>query len=86
MKRIDLTEAHEHASNNKSEVLNSKLCGCFYCGEIFEPAEIKNWINDTKQPTAQCPYCFVDSVIGDASGNPITKPFLSDMHKKWFQR
>ena len=41
------------------------------------------WIKD-KMPTAVCPNCTVDSVIGDASGYPITKELLDDMNKKWF--
>lgn len=32
-----------------------------------------------------CPHCQIDSVIGDASGLPITNEFLKQMHEKWFQ-
>ncbi len=35
-------------------------------------------------PTAECPFCHTDSVIGDASGFPITKDFLKKMKKRWF--
>ncbi len=83
MEQIDLQQAHKHSSNNKEEILKSKVCGCFYCREMFDPKEIKNWIKDEKG-TAQCPYCFIDSVIGDASGIPITRAFLEEMHKEWF--
>lgn len=85
MKKIDLEQAHKHSINNKQEIMNSKTCGCFYCREMFVPDEIKNWINDAKEPTAQCPYCFIDSVIGDASGFVITRQLLDDMHKGWFE-
>ena len=83
MKQNDLQEAYKHSNNNKTEIMKSNTCGCFYCREIFIPKEIKNWIKD-KELTAQCPYCLVDSVIGDASGIPITKAFLDEMHEKWF--
>lgn len=83
MEQIDLQKAHEHSRNNKKEILASKTCGCFYCREMFDPKEIKNWIKEG-EGTAQCPYCFIDSVIGDASGIPITSAFLQEMHRKWF--
>jgi acetone carboxylase gamma subunit len=34
--------------------------------------------------TALCPYCGIDSVIGDKSGFPITKEFLEKMYQHWF--
>ena len=34
--------------------------------------------------TAICPFCGIDSVIGDRSGVPITKEFLSGMNQVWF--
>ncbi len=78
-----LNLAHDHCANNKSEIIQSKLCGCFYCQRIFKPKEIKLWLNE-KEETALCPYCTIDSFLGDASGMPITKTFLQKMHKKWF--
>ena len=37
-----------------------------------------------KEPTALCPYCHIDSVIGDAAGFPIIPKFLKAMNKRWF--
>lgn len=34
--------------------------------------------------TAMCPYCGIDSVIGSASGFPITPEFLMRMRAYWF--
>ena len=82
MKR-SVIAAHEHCKNNKQSLMNDTVCGCFYCLEIFSPAEITEWIADTKG-TALCPYCNVDSVIGESSGYPITKGFLEEMKKYWF--
>jgi hypothetical protein len=81
---IDLEEAHKHSINNKREIEKSDTCGCFYCREIFVPSEIKDWIDDSKDKTAQCPYCWVDSVIGNASGYEITLKFLQELNKKYF--
>ena len=78
-----LIDAHKHSINNYKELENSKICGCFYCKKIFEPKEINDWILD-RELTAKCPYCDIDSVIGDASSYPITKEFLNAMYKRWF--
>lgn len=75
--------AHTYCTNNKASLLQDSNCGCFYCLNIFHPKEITEWIEDTGE-TAVCPYCSVDSVIGAYSGYPITKEFLSEMHRYWF--
>lgn len=81
----EIIEAHKHSSHNKEEIKNSKSCGCFYCLRIFKPSEITQW-GYVVQPKdfAVCPYCETDSVIGDASGYPVTEEFLKAMHKHWF--
>jgi hypothetical protein len=81
--RENIIAAHEFCENNKEELQNDKRCGCFYCLEIFDPIEIKEWIPDTKG-TAICPYCGVDSVIGEYTGFPINAGFLSKMKEYWF--
>ena len=61
-----------------------KSCGCFYCYKVFDPNEIKDWIKDRNGDTAICPYCGIDSIIGESSGFPITEEFLKKMHNYWF--
>lgn len=78
-----LRQAHARSIRNKEQVEQSKICGCFSCCRIFPPSEITDYIPD-EPPTAECPYCHIDSVIGDASGFPITKEFLKKMKKRWF--
>ena len=68
---------------NKEQLEKSEKCGCFSCCEIFPPSEITDYFSD-EEPTALCPYCYIDSVIGDASSFPITPKFLRDMRKRWF--
>jgi hypothetical protein len=89
--------AHAHSSCNRAELERSEVCGCFYCLSIFPPSEIVEWIEpiyrdnqlvrgDPKgDQTAICPKCPVDSVIGSASGYPITTEFLQRMYKYWFE-
>lgn len=84
----DYIEAHNFCTNNMPTLKKDSLCGCFYCLNIFNPAEIENWIiGDNaadKLGTAICPYCGIDSVIGESSGYPITKNFLAKMKNHWF--
>ena len=84
----DLERAHDFSSNHKPELEQDGTCGCFYCKKIFKPSEIIEWIiADTPSDwrgTAVCPYCDVDSVIGESSGFPITDKFLLAMNKYWF--
>lgn len=76
-------EAHAHCHNHKEALEKSSQCGCFYCLKIFKPEEIKEWI-DKGGSTALCPFCNIDSVVGDASGVPINEKFLGTMRDLWF--
>ena len=76
-------QAHDCSFSNKEQIEKSEKCGCFFCCEIFSPSEITDYLPD-EPPTAECPFCYTDSVIGDASGFPITKDFLKKMKKRWF--
>jgi hypothetical protein len=83
----DYIRAHKHSSNHREELKKSDLCGCFYCLEIYSPAEIEDWIDEDENGTgtcALCAKCGIDSVIGSASSYPITKEFLGKMHLHWF--
>ena len=91
---VDL--AHEHCNQNRLEVLASELCGCFCCLAIFPPSEIHVWWSTlwddpdyeitAEEDQAICPHCWIDSVIGSASGYPITLEFLTAMEKHWFNQ
>ncbi len=74
--------AHRHSSNHRAELAASAVCGCFYCLSTYEPAGIAEWVDDDQ--TALCPRCGIDSVIGSASGYPITAAFLKAIHAHWF--
>ena len=76
-------QAHDGSIRNKELLQKSEKCGCFNCGRIFLPSEITDYVSD-KEPTALCPYCHIDSVIGDAVGVTITPKFLKAMNKRWF--
>ena len=80
---FEVIEAYRFCNNNKPMLLKDKKCGCFYCLQVFDPSEISEWVSD-QDGTAICPYCGVDSVIGEGSGYPITKEFLKRMRDHWF--
>lgn len=75
--------AHRASSRHRAAIEASELCGCFHCLATFLPTEIVRWIYDD---TALCPRCTVDSVIGSASGYPVTEEFLRRMREHWFDR
>ena len=80
---VDYIEAHRFSSDHRERLLKDEKCGCFHCLEIFDPKEITDWIEDPAG-TAVCPYCGVDAVIGQHSGDPITQEFLEKMKRYWF--
>ena len=100
MKNIcDYKQAHTHCANHRDEIERSKICGCFYCLDIFPAIDIIDWIDPPPNKdvsnlsdkeenaigsTALCPKCGIDSVLGDKSGYLIDKDFLEAMHKIWF--
>lgn len=82
-----LEAAHEAARYNRDILASDKKCGCFSCLKIFSPSEIEEWcceVDDSEEVTAICPYCGVDSVLGESSGFPIAQEFLQAMYRRWF--
>jgi hypothetical protein len=78
--------AHKNSCNHREEILQSDLCACFYCLATFPPETIDEWVDDRNGvgTTALCPECAMDSVIGSASGYPITRDFLRAMRNHYF--
>lgn len=79
-----MKRAHSFSIRNRKQLEKDTVCGCFYCLTIFDPKEIKNWVDDGEDDTAICPYCIIDSIIGESSGYPINKEFLQQMHDRFF--
>ncbi|MEN1935055.1 cytoplasmic protein [Paenibacillus sp. 102] len=78
----DFAEAHRLSFRNKIHLEKKTICGCFYCFKILHPSKITEWWDD--DDTAVCPYCGIDSVIGESSEFKITEAFLKEMHQRWF--
>jgi len=86
IQNLDFIKAHKH-HNYRQEILDSPICGCFYCLETFSPDKIFQWHGEDENGVEQiaiCPKCSIDSVIGSASGYPIEHHFLMKMRSFWF--
>jgi hypothetical protein len=82
MSEPDHIAAHAHSSAHRRELEASEQCGCFYCLAVFPPSDVTEWL--VEEGTALCPRCGIDSVLGSASGYPITPKFLIRMRDHWF--
>ena len=80
-----LSEAHRNSFANRKNLKIHQKCGCFYCGRMFDAGEIKDWSFDVPEDTALCPYCGIDSVLGETEGISITEELLKEMYAEWFQ-
>ena len=87
MTEDELQSAHDRSFRNKPSVMASTVCGCFYCRKTCAPSDVQEWVRRDENETALCPHCGIDSLIGNASGLPVTDPaFLSEMHAHWFEK
>lgn len=77
----NLNRLHAYSAHNKSLVINSKECYCFYCKEKFDSLNVEKYIDNGQ--TALCPKCGVDSVLPD-SIEGIDEKVVNEMHKYWF--
>ena len=69
---------------NRKSIGESRMCGCYFCRRVFPASEVTEWISDTRGDTAVCPYCSIDSVIGDASGIPLWEDVLEEIREFMF--
>lgn len=78
-------KAYVHSINNKEELNHSNKCGCFYCLNIYNPKEIKEWIEEKSgMKTALCPFCDIDAVIAESSDYELCEELLEYMYNIWF--
>ena len=84
MSRNEYFKASEFARHNKTILQNDKLCGCYRCLRIFPTHDINEYCLEgflgNEELTAICPYCKVDSLIGEGSEYPINVEFLRLMY------
>ncbi|MGL9749149.1 cytoplasmic protein [Enterococcus sp. DIV0170] len=76
--------AHKYCTGNRKLLKKSGLCGCFYCGALFEYEKIDSWIQDASGDTAECPNCGIDSVLPKSDQYTLSEEFLEKMREVWF--
>ena len=79
--------AHPFSFKNKAYLLPPQRCGCFSCLSIFCSTELResDFVPENDgQYTACCPYCGIDSIIGENCGYAITPELLAAMQDYWF--
>lgn len=79
----DLTFMHQFTFDNFRDLLIEQECVCIYCLERFKSTEINDFTN-SKYGTALCPYCNIDSVIGEISGYEIDDSTLKELNHRFF--
>lgn len=81
-------EASKHTYYNFDEVISSQYAGCFSCLKYYSTKKINEeehciatTPHGTQEPTVFCPFCGIDTVIGDASGYDVKNAkFLKYMY------
>lgn len=81
LSKQELSSLSKLSIYNKKRLLQNNLCGCYYCGRIFNPKEIKEWTDNLD--TAICPYCAIDSVLDEVNGGTNLN-ILEQMHQRFF--
>ncbi len=80
-----LKKSFEGSVNNKTEILNGAICGCYNCLKVSQTKAIMEWVSEPngKENSATCPNCSFDSVL--SSNYPIEdSEFLEAMRKFHF--
>lgn len=66
---------HNKSFENKADIQQASIVGCFYCLMQYDPSEITEYIKEIKsgRKTAICPKCMIDSVIPLDSSKPLNE-------------
>ncbi len=81
---LDYRKLHKLSVSNRADIEKSENCGCFHCLRTFRSEEVKEWC-DPHGVTALCPFCGIDSVLGDAQDIDLTPEMLRNMHSRYFE-
>lgn len=83
MVNLKLEDLHKKSINNKSDIDDETLCGCFYCETIFLGNKISNHVDEGQ--TALCPICRIDSVLASDKKDAVNPQMLKAMNLKYFE-
>lgn len=93
MNRADRESIHKFCTRNRDLLARSSRAGCFYCEVIFDPSEIKDWIDGRQVEsgrlengvTALCPRCGIDAVLPGAAPIVLDGALLADMRHHFYR-
>jgi len=54
-------EASVLSLHNRPEIKEGVSCVCYFCMQVFDGGEIKDWADD--DDTALCPHCNIDAIV-----------------------
>jgi hypothetical protein len=80
----EIKEASKFSIRNRVQLEKSKIAGCYCCLKIFNPKDVVEFWDDDQ--TGVCPYCGIDSVLGDESGYSIDINTLKQLKAYWFYK
>lgn len=83
MIKEELEYYHKFTHNYNALILNTQICGCFYCCQFFISDTIKEFVRNNT--CALCPLCGIDSVIPLTNCPNMSREFLEEMHDYWFE-
>lgn len=94
LNRSDLESIHKFSDNHRELLDRSDRAGCFYCGSMFAPGDVLDWVDGlerdsgetTTAATALCPRCGIDAVLPSAAPIPLTQELLDEMRRHWFDK
>lgn len=72
------------AMKNKKLIQQSNNAGCFKCLKIFPTNEVKDYTDNGE--TVLCPYCGIDSVVGDMCGFNLSVDALKSANAFWYTK
>jgi hypothetical protein len=92
LSQSDLESVHRYSSQHRELLARSERAGCFYCQQLFDPAEIVDWVDGAQVEsgdtavgvTALCPRCGNDAVLPSAAPIQLGLGLLAEMHRYWF--
>lgn len=79
---VGINQFPQLSMKNRHLIEQSTNAGCFQCCKIYPISEIKNYTD--KEKTCICPFCNVDSIVGDNCGFVLNEEILKKAKLFWF--
>lgn len=81
---VGINQFPQLSMKNRRMVEQSTIAGCYHCCKLFPISEIKKYTDEGK--TCICPFCDIDSVVGNMCGFELTEETIKKGHDFWFNK